>query len=135
MRQHVTLLGILMLVQGAVVLLGAFVVMLVMAGGGILAGDAQAFAITSTVGAVIGTYLVALALPSLLAGLGLLNLKPWARILGLVVCCLALLKVPLGTALGVYGLWTLTRDETEALFAAGADHPPGPSPASGRTER
>ena len=28
-----------------------------------------------------------------------------------------LLSVPIGTALGIYGIWVLTRPETEALFA------------------
>lgn len=120
MGQHVTLLGILLLVQGAVILLGAIVVALIMTGGGLLSGDAEAFAITSTVGALIGGYLVLLSLPSLIAGLGLVNRRPWARIVGLVVCCLALVKVPLGTALGIYGLWVLTREEAEDVLAGGA---------------
>jgi len=118
MSQHVTLLGTLLLVQGAVILMGAIVVALIMAGGGLLSGDAEAFAITSTVGTLIGGYLVLLALPSLIAGLGLVNRRPWARIVGLVVCCLALVKVPLGTALGIYGLWVLTREGTEVVLAA-----------------
>jgi hypothetical protein len=123
MRQHVSLLGILLVVQGAVVLLGAIIVMMVMVTGGLVSGDMQAIAITSTVGLAIGAYLLLLAVPSLLAGLGLLHLKPWARLLALVVCCLALLKVPLGTALGIYGLWALTREETTALFANTAADP------------
>jgi hypothetical protein len=122
-RQHITLIGILMLVQGAVILLGALVVSLTMVAGGLLSGDAEAFAITGTVGSLIGGYLVLLALPSLIAGLGLLNLKPWARILALVVCCLGLFKVPLGTALGVYGLVILTRDEAAAVFGATGERP------------
>lgn len=116
MRQHVNLLGILLVVQGSVVLLGAIIVVMVMITSGLLSGDIQAFAVTGTVGMAIGAYLLLLAVPSLLAGLGLMSLKPWARLLALVVCCLALVKVPLGTALGIYGLWTLTREETAALF-------------------
>ena len=33
--------------------------------------------------------------------------KPWARALGLVVAFLALVRFPLGTALGVYTIWVL----------------------------
>src|SRR5215469_7451396 len=33
--------------------------------------------------------------------------KPWARVLGLVVAFLALLRFPLGTALGIYTIWVL----------------------------
>jgi hypothetical protein len=35
----------------------------------------------------------------------------------IVISALDLLSVPLGTALGIYGIWALTRPETEALFA------------------
>ncbi|MGH9743117.1 MAG: hypothetical protein ACRD51_12305 [Candidatus Acidiferrum sp.] len=38
---------------------------------------------------------------------GLLERKPWARILGIVLAFLALLRIPFGTALGIYTLWVL----------------------------
>ena len=40
-------------------------------------------------------------------GWGLLERQPWARIFGLVVGFLLLLRFPLGTALGIYTLWVL----------------------------
>jgi hypothetical protein len=58
------------------------------------------------------------AIPWVVAGLGLLKHRPWARILGIVVSALSLLHVPFGTALGVYGLWILFHRDTERLFAA-----------------
>lgn len=125
MRQHVTLLGILLIVQGAVGLIGAFTMAFFLVGAGLLSGEVRSAAATSTLGTLIGLYFVILAVPSLVAGLGLLNRKPWARLLALIVCCLALLKIPLGTALGIYGLWTLTKAESAALFAA-ADRSPTP---------
>jgi hypothetical protein len=44
---------------------------------------------------------------SVLAGIGLLTRRPWARKLALVLGVLALFRFPLGTALGVYTLWAL----------------------------
>jgi hypothetical protein len=44
---------------------------------------------------------------------GLFERQPWARIFGLVLGILALLRIPLGTALGVYTLWVLA-PETSA---------------------
>jgi len=41
------------------------------------------------------------------AGWGLLHREPWARILALIVAFLALLNIPIGTALGIYTLWVL----------------------------
>ncbi|WP_263417374.1 hypothetical protein [Terriglobus albidus] len=38
---------------------------------------------------------------------GLLQRKPWARVLAIVFGVLALLKFPFGTALGIYTLWVL----------------------------
>jgi zinc-ribbon domain len=38
---------------------------------------------------------------------GLFQREPWARVLGLVFGFLALLRPPLGTALGIYTLWVL----------------------------
>jgi hypothetical protein len=43
----------------------------------------------------------------LLVGIGLLRRDRWARPLALVVGVLMLLKVPFGTALGIYTLWVL----------------------------
>ena len=44
---------------------------------------------------------------SLLAGFGLLYRKPWARTLVIVLGVLALIKLPVGTALGIYTLWVM----------------------------
>lgn len=38
---------------------------------------------------------------------GLFQREPWARVLGLVLGFLALLRPPFGTALGIYTLWVL----------------------------
>ena len=47
------------------------------------------------------------ALVHLVLGWGLSERKTWARPLGLVVGFLALLRFPLGTALGIYTVWVL----------------------------
>lgn len=41
------------------------------------------------------------------AGIGLLRRASWARLLAIIVAFLSLIKLPLGTALGVYTLWVL----------------------------
>lgn len=43
----------------------------------------------------------------LLLAWGLFQREPWARVLGLVIGILALLRIPFGTALGAYTLWVL----------------------------
>ena len=68
----------------------------------------------------IGTFLLllllVLSLPGLIAGIGLYFFKPWAKILGIIVSALDILSFPVGTALGVYGLWVLVNPETDQLF-------------------
>jgi len=44
---------------------------------------------------------------SIITGYALLTRKPWGRILAIVFGILALLKLPFGTALGIYTLWVL----------------------------
>ena len=55
-------------------------------------------------------------LPSLITGYGLLYFKPWARIVGIVLSAVSLINFPIGTAVGIYGLWVLLNKETERLF-------------------
>ncbi len=57
-----------------------------------------------------------LAVPMVMTGMGLLRAQGWARTMGMVVCALAIINVPLGSMLGGYGLWVLTSLEIEPLF-------------------
>lgn len=68
---------------------------------------------------ILGTILIS-SLPCLVLGFGLLNFRPWARILGLVLSALLLLNFPFGTAVALYAFWVLLRPEAEALFNRGA---------------
>lgn len=123
MAQHVKVLGVLHLVFGGLGILGGLMVLLVFGG---LAGIAQladrdpnvilAIPILGGIGGVIFLLALAFSLPSLIAGWGLLQFRPWARILGIVMSGLNLLNVPFGTALGAYGLWVLLSTGTEVLF-------------------
>ena len=55
---------------------------------------------------------------------GLFERQSWARILGLVLGILALLRFPLGTALGIYTLWVLAPEESAREYERLA-HPAG----------
>jgi hypothetical protein len=56
------------------------------------------------------------AAASFLAGWGLLQREPWARILALVVAFIGLLNLPLGTALGIYTIWVLLPTESDQEY-------------------
>jgi hypothetical protein len=56
------------------------------------------------------------AVLALATGVSLLMRKPWGRTLAIVVAILSLIKIPFGTALGIYTLWVL------APFTSGAEY-------------
>ena len=66
--------------------------------------------------ALILLVIAVLLLPGIVAGYGLLNYKPWARTLAIVLSVLNLLSVPIGTVIGAYGLWVLLNKETKLMF-------------------
>lgn len=64
----------------------------------------------------IGFLLLTLAVLDLIAGLGLLMLQSWARILAIVVGVIELVSFPLGTALGIFTLWVLLPNDAEREY-------------------
>ena len=126
MQTHVKVVGVAFIVFGALGILAATVIMLVFGGAaGIVGASADpeeaAFAlpIIGLTGSLLSMFLFALSIPGLVTGFGLLSWKPWARILGIVLCAIQLINIPLGTLLGIYGLWVLLNSDTERLFSAG----------------
>jgi len=114
--QHVTLLGWLHIISGAVFLIVGVFVFVLLAGIGAVSGDMEAMGILTLVGTLTAFLMVVLALPGLLAGVGLLKGKSWGRILAIIVGLFHLFNFPLGTALGAYTLWVLLQSNAAAYF-------------------
>jgi zinc-ribbon domain len=70
---------------------------------------------------VIAVTAVCAAALALIAGYGLLNRRPWGRVLAIIAGVLALIKFPLGTALGIYTLWVLASGASGLEYDAIAD--------------
>jgi hypothetical protein len=126
MQSHIRVLGILHIALGALGVVVALAILLLFGGiagfvdaaasaeGGV---DAQAAApILAIVGGAIAIFLLLVSLPGIVCGIGLLHYREWARILTIVLSAIDLLHVPLGTLLGIYGLWVLLQKETVDLF-------------------
>ncbi len=64
----------------------------------------------------VGLVLAMFGVLHLVLAYGLFERESWARMLGLVIGFLALLRFPLGTALGVYTLWVLLPEESGAEY-------------------
>ena len=124
MNTHVKVLGVLFLVLSAFGLMAALVVGIGIGGAaGIVSATADAdpavIPILGLAGSVLVLVLLALSLPGLVAGVGLLKFQSWARILAIVLCAINLINFPFGTIFGAYGLWVLLTRETEALLRTG----------------
>lgn len=135
MREHVKILGILNIILGCLGALAGLCVLLVFGGiagvAGASASDydaAAAVSIVTIIGLCVAVLIFVLALPSIIGGWGLIRFKGWARVLMIVISVLELFHIPLGTALGVYGIWVLMSDETRQLFESGGQGPSVPPP-------
>lgn len=51
------------------------------------------------------------AIPTLIAGIGLLTKKSWAMLFALIMGCLKLISFPIGTAIGIYAIWIYSEDQ------------------------
>jgi len=60
----------------------------------------------------LGMVLMASGVLGILAGWGLLDRQPWARVLAIVLGFFALLHFGIGTVLGIYTLWVLLPAES-----------------------
>jgi hypothetical protein len=67
-------------------------------------------------GVALGVFMLILSVPGIIAGAGLLKYRPWARILTIVLSALNLMNIPIGTILGVYGLWVMLSEDGSRLF-------------------
>lgn len=81
------------------------------AGWGFPVGDILP-AVLSTMGLIS----LALAAIGFVVGFGLMERRPWARTIAIVVAIIALLHPILGTILGIYTLWVLLPGESEAEY-------------------
>jgi hypothetical protein len=127
---HVKVLGVLHAVLGALGLLCALALILIFGGvAGIVgaSGDpdaAVAIPIIGLTGTALVSFVVLLSLPSVIIGIGLYQRRPWARIGGIVMSIIDLFGVPIGTIVGLYGLWVLFSKETERVFSPSPIAPP-----------
>ena len=121
MQTHVRVLAILHIVFGVLGVLIGVVVFALFGGVAALVQDASnpsavAIPVMNLWGGIVLIVALAVSLPGLIAGIGLLSYRPWARAVTIVVSILELMNFPFGTALGVYGMWVLLTADGARLF-------------------
>jgi hypothetical protein len=126
MRDHIKILGVLNIFWASISIVLGLIVLLVFGGlAGFLgvvgaANNDTGGILVAPFMAILGVFIVAIvcivSLPALIGGIGLIKYKNWARVLMIIISVLHLFSVPIGTALGVYGLWVLFHEETKQIF-------------------
>ncbi len=126
MNRHIDVLGALWIAWGAIGCLFGMVIFSVLFGISFIPDMGhEAPIILRSVGFGVGFFIFILSVPEIIAGIGLLKRLEWGRILALVVAFFNLLSIPLGTALGIYTIVILLKEETAALFKSSAQQQKG----------
>ena len=128
-RDHGKLLGIFHLIQGGLQAFGGIFVALIYGGLG-LAFRSNAHkpeeqmmgTIFIVLAFVIAPIILLFAAINLTAGYKMLKEKAGARNWGIAASVVSLLSIPLGTALGIYGLWFLLGDEGKQFYLGGNNY-------------
>lgn len=118
--EHVALVSALHMAWSLLLLVGSVIALVALAISGLCAGFVAGDGVFAGLAAVIGLLASFLLLIASVAGFvgafGLIKHRYWARYVLLVLGVVWLVKIPLGTALGVYTFYVLTRrDVVEQL--------------------
>lgn len=116
MLTHVKVIAWLQIIYGLFTLCIALLVFGGTVVGSMFSGSMWGMVGGSILGSFLGLFIGARGALGVIAGWGLLTLRPWARILTIVLAILGLFSFPFGTALSIYMLWVLFSSEGAALF-------------------
>ena len=116
MDKHITIVAVLHIGFSILGLLLGVGLYFLLAAIGVTIDDYEGSQILMIVATVLGIFFVALSVPGLIGGIGLLSYRPWARILILIVSAVDLINIPFGTIVGGYSIWVLVQDEVVETF-------------------
>ncbi|HCC71997.1 MAG TPA: hypothetical protein DEQ09_12735 [Bacteroidales bacterium] len=117
MKKHVTVVGTLHIVFAILGLIGALVVfMSINFAQSFVAGEDIPLKVLTAIKIFVPAMIALVSILSIVGGIGLFSYSEWARILIIVMSAINCLNVPIGTAKGVYSIWTLLQDETIRMF-------------------
>ena len=123
MQTHVKVVAVLFIIFGALAIMLAFFSTLLFSvlgswiGASAEEGAAAGGAVMGLVGVIVMIALLVYAVPAFVCGWALLNRKSWARIMGIILAAISLVKIPFGTIFGIYALWVLLNKDTERFLA------------------
>jgi len=118
-ERHIRILGVIYIAFGALGILAALLLLVGFTSAGLWSENRETFLISASAVAAVAIYLVLISTLAIIGGEGLLRRRSWARVLVIVLACLYLPHFPLGTAVGIYALWALTRHAARLAFSHG----------------
>jgi hypothetical protein len=120
MEKHVKVLGAVYIALGALGLVAAVLLLLVF--GGILGlaaassnGGADAvfgLSLLAATSVAVCAAALLLSVPAMIVGWGLLTLRAWAWLAGVILSVLMVVNFPLGTLVAIYGLIVLLHEDS-----------------------
>jgi len=126
MEKHIQLVGILNIVYRSILILLAIFLFVLSAwfvefvDGTIWRhGDDIPYEVLNIVPVVVlslASLMFLFSVIGIIGAIGVLQRKEWGRIMTLMGSFLNLLHIPFGTALGIYSIWVLMKDETRCVF-------------------
>lgn len=131
LQTHIPIVGWLLIARSALEMVGGLIAFALIMGAswfwtelGPAVNDPEATrifamfaALTALTATLIGALVFGLAIPGLIAGIGLLARKSWAQIFGVIVSALGLVSFPIGTLVGIYAIFVLLQDTAAGYFA------------------
>ena len=117
MQTNVKILGWIYIITGLLGLLAGILTFVILAIIGLVANEREALVVLTLVGTGVVLLSSFFSLPSVIAGIGLLNFRSWGRVLAIVLGFLSLFAFPIGTVLGIYTIVSLLNEEAGRLFA------------------
>lgn len=116
MSEHVHLLGIIFVVWGCLSLLFGLGIWMFFAGLGVFSGEEEAFAVMLIIATIASGFSIVTGIAEVISGWGLLKKMSWSRVLTIIMAVINVISFPLGTALGVYAMWVLFKDESKEVL-------------------
>lgn len=110
MEKHIKALGVIFLSFGALGFLGVLMSLSMLGEGGSSGSSYEFFFI------IILIVFMVFVVPPVVAGYGLFKMRSWSRVFGIILSSISLLLFPIGTAIGAYGLWILTNEDSKKIL-------------------
>jgi hypothetical protein len=110
------MLAALHIAWGALLMVAGAVVLVLFAFGGIASEDEQVMILLGSIAVVASAVLFVLSLAGIVSAVGLFKQQRWARYALMILGAIWMIKVPVGTALGIYTFYVLTRDEVVEML-------------------